>query len=69
MWILPQARDLREMLLGGASTSVKLELLHATSGDCADMVAGDNYHVVLARGGSGLCVAQRDYGNLRPDMQ
>ena len=53
------------MLLGAASTSVKLELVHEADADRG----GTSFHVLLARGGSGLCVASKDCGTLRPDMQ
>lgn len=55
------------MLLGAASTSVKLELVHEADADAAS--GGTSFHVLLARGGSGLCVASKDCGTLRPDMQ
>ena len=55
------------MLLGGVCSDVKLELVHTRGVDTATDIK--SYQVVLERGGSGLCVAQKDHGNLRPDMQ
>ena len=61
-----QAQELRSILLSPSGTHVKLQLAHEADQGAENVATFD---VELVRGGSGLCLAQKDAGTLRPDMQ
>jgi|LauGreDrversion4_2_1035121.scaffolds.fasta_scaffold1419614_1 hypothetical protein len=64
--LVMQAQELRGILLGPSGTNVKLRLAHEADERGENM---STFDVELMRGGSGLCLAQKDAGTLRPDMQ
>ena len=72
VYLCVQAQELRCMLLGPSGTTIILELAltHNIAVDHSNTPShAPSFVVILVRGGSGLCLAQKDAGTLHPDLQ